>query len=347
MFVLAACVVAGWYFFFGPSPIEKSGRARQQSAPVVKTAKLEPRDLQRSLDVIGTLQADEEVVITPEISGRVTKLHFEEGERVAAGAPLLELDNTEWQAQLAKEAAEFELARLEEQRAQELLTSRGVAQAAYDTADAKRGVASAEMQLARSRLEKTIINAPFDGSLGVRNVSVGSLLEPGDEVVTLQRLDPVKIEFSVPEEYVALIRTGATVVFSVPGGGRSYEAKVYAIEPRVDPVTRTVLIRAKAGNPNRILLPGGFARVRVPLQTIEDALVIPPLALIPGLSKKSVFRLNQDIIEQVEVETGLRSEEGIEIRKGLSAGDVIVTGGVQQLRSGMRVEPASRQEPPA
>jgi len=337
LIVLSACGGSVWYVIGGPRQEHEEGQSRKSSRPVVETVVLQPQPLARTLDLIGTIQADEAVEVTTEVPGRVKTIGFEEGEAVKAGDLLVELESDEWGAQLARAEAEFELARIEEQRAKELLTNRGISQAAYDSASAERGVAKAEMQLARARLGKTRITAPFDGVMGIRAVSVGDLLSPGEEVAPLQRIDPIKLEFSLPEEYAPLVRLGDSVDFTIPGSSQAYTATVYTIEPLVDPVTRNVKVRAKAPNPNRTLLPGGFARVHLVIENLPDALLAPPLALIPGLTEQGVFRINGSQLEEVRVQTGLRTPNGIQIRSGLQPGDEIVISGVQQLRDGLEV----------
>jgi len=337
--ILGGCLVAVWLVFFGPKPESaRTVRTGGGTALRVETMVVEPQTLQQTLDLIGTFQADEFLPITSEISGRIVRIGFEEGEVVEQGAVLVELDDSEWRAQVAKETAEFELRLIEENRARELLRRQGVAQAALDTAAAERGVAQAEMQLARARLAKTRMEAPFEGVVGVRHQSVGSVIAPGEVVATLHRIDPIKLEFSVPEEYLPLIRVGQVVEFKTAGRPERQQAEIYVINPVVDPATRAVTIRARAENADFALLPGGFARVYLPLAPVEGALAVPPLVLLPGLAETMLFRLKDGRAERVAVTTGLRTAEVVEITSGLEAGDVVITTGVQQLRDGVPVE---------
>jgi len=329
LFVLPAC---------SKSAATKAPGKREPGKAVVLVRTLVPQDLVQSIDTVGNLLADEEVVVTSEIAGRVQSIGFTEGGAVKKGDVLLRLDDLEWKAELDRAKAELELATVEERRAAELLKRQGIAQASYDEAVAKRGVAQAQKELAAARLAKTVIEAPFDGLVGLRQISEGSLIAPGDRVVTLQRLDPIKLQFSIPEEYASYVSTGNLVHFSAPGLTGERTANIYSIEPRVDATTRTVAIRATLPNPEHLLMPGGYATVRVPLETIRQGLLVPALALIPGRSMNAVYVVREGVARLIKIETGPRTRDGIVATKGLQPGDELVISGVQQLRDGLEVD---------
>src|SRR5687767_2969779 len=181
------------------------------------------------------------------------------------------------------------------------------------------------------------IRAPFDGVVGLRFVSEGAFVNATTRVATLQRLDNLKIDFSVPEKYAGRIRIGAPITFTVAGGDQKAKGEIYAFDPRIDVITRTVLIRAICPNPEGRLLPGAFANVDVVLDQLNDALLVPAVAVVPGLSEKNVFVVDDGKAVRRAVETGMRTESMVQILSGLKAGDLVITSGLQQIRAGLPV----------
>jgi membrane fusion protein (multidrug efflux system) len=168
-------------------------------------------------------------------------------------------------------------------------------------------------------------------------VSEGSYVNAATKVATLQRIDQLKVDFSIPERYGNRIKPGATIEFSVAGETQTFKGKIYALDPRIDSTTRTILIRALCPNPERRLLPGAFANVEVVLAEFADALLVPAMAVVPGLNEKNVFVVEDGKAQQRKVETGTRTESTVHILSGLHAGDVVITSGLQQLRPGQAV----------
>lgn len=320
------------------APASGGGSRLQVSTFVVQAA-----PYTESVVSTGTLRADESVELQAEINGKIVSIAFTEGTRVHAGDLLVKLNDADLVAQLARSRFRKELATLREQRMARLAKEGVARREEYDTALNELNVQSAEMELIQAQLAKTEIRAPFDGVVGLRYVSVGAFVNANARIATLQRLERLKIDFSVPEKYAGHIRTGDAIRFTVAGGGKAFEGKVYAIDPRIDASTRTLLIRAECPNNSGRLLPGAFANVEITLARTENALLVPSVAVIPGLQETDVFVLADGKAERRSVQTGARTESRVQILSGLTAGDVVITSGLQQLRPGLPVLAASKE----
>jgi membrane fusion protein, multidrug efflux system len=310
----------------------RAGAALKVSAVVVEPARL--AEIVRST---GTLLPDEGVELQAEVSGRITAIHFTEGAPVRKGDLLVKLNDADLQARLTAARRELELAVRRERRAAELLEQSFVRQDEYDAVRNSVDAGAAEIELTEAQIAKTEIRAPFDGIAGLRFVSEGAIVGATTRIATLQRTEPLKIEFSVPERYAGRLEVGRPISFSVVGRGETFTGRVYAYDPRIDPATRTVLIRATCPNPNRRLLPGGFANVELTLAETADALLIPTVALMPDGNSTYVFVLDEGTADRRPVETGVRTDSRIQILAGLAPGDVVITSGLQQLRPGSPV----------
>lgn len=309
----------------------------------VETVTVQPQPFRETLSATGTLRARESASLQSEVAGVVTKIHFEEGQPVTAGALLVEIDDAEWRAQHERAKARVVLADANEKRQRELLTSGDLSQASYDETSANLRVARAELALVEAELEKTRIRAPFDGVVGLREVSVGSYLSPGAPIVRIAAVDALKLDFSLPERYQNLVRPGTTVRFTVSGRPGQFDGTVYALEPGVDAGTRSLLLRAEVPNPGGQLLPGAFADVSVVLDEVADALLVPAIALVPGVKQQTVFVFRDGTVEVREIETGIRTSEAVVVERGLAPGERVVVTGILQLRDGMTVDAVERQ----
>ena len=303
----------------------------------MRTVKLEPQRLDDIVRVTGELRANEEVELRAEEDGRVVALHFDEGQRVAAGELLVKINDADLQAELRRAQVQRAMAERREQRMEKLLAEQTVSQEVYDEARGRLSVLEAEIELIEARIAKTEVHAPFAGVLGLRTVSQGSYLTSAQVVATLQSLDPIKIDFAVPEKYASALGAGAEVELEVAGQAQTVTGRVYAVEPRIDAATRTVQVRAKAPNPDRRLLPGAFAEVRLVLERIDDALLVPSIALIPGLEATTVYVVEDGAAQPRQVQVGRRTAEQVQILDGLAAGDEVIVSGLQQLKPGVAV----------
>ena len=318
----------------------ESQTARPVAAPyLVEVTKVKPQAFRETLFATGTLRARESVTLQTERAGVVKEIRFEEGKPVKVGEVLVVIDDSDLQAQLASARAQLELAAATEKRDRELLrTDRLVSQAAYDQSLANLHVAEAEVRLIEAQIHKTRIEAPFDGVAGLRRVSVGAYVTSGTIIGMIQDIGALKLDFTLPERYLVNVRNARTVNIRVAGVNESLTGSIYALEPAIDVATRSLWVRAIVPNEEQQLLPGAFAEVEVVLGDIADAILIPPIALIPGLKEQKVLVHRDGQVEERAVETGLRTADSVQIVKGLRAGDELITSGILQLRPGMKVQ---------
>jgi membrane fusion protein (multidrug efflux system) len=285
----------------------------------------------------GTLRADEGVELQAEVNGKVVSINFKEGARVRRGDLLLKLNDADLHAQLTRAVFKRDLAELKERRLYELSKTGNVRQEDYDSSLNELNVQRAEVALTEALIAKTEIRAPFDGVVGLRFVSEGAFVNQTTRIATLQNVEQVKIDFVVSEKYMNRITLGGPVNFTVAGESRAFRGEIYAVDPRIDQATRTALVRARCENKNGRLLPGAFANVEFAVAEIADAILIPPVAVVSGVSEKNVFLIENGKAVRRGVQTGQRTETSVHITAGLKAGDVVITSGLQQLRSGIAV----------
>ncbi len=325
----AACSKPG-----GPLPGAGGGGP---PALTVEIFEVVTRPFNQSLRANGTLLPNEAVVLQSERSGFVTEILYTEGKPVPVGTILLRIDDTELRAELQRAEARLALEIATEQRQRGLLGQRGISAAAYDESLANLNIARAEAGLIRAQLAKTVIRAPFDGVPGLREVSVGSFLTPGTRIGTFQDVASLKIDFSVPERYRPFVQIGQSLKFRVAGQSGDFDATIYAIEPGIDVNTRSVLLRARVPNSEGQLQPGAFTEIEIALEEDPNAILIPSIALIPGLKRQTVFLYEEGKVVEREVAVGLRTADDVQIVEGLQPGDQVITTGILQLRPGMTV----------
>ena len=303
----------------------------------VQIEEVDAAPLVERLATTGNLLASEQVELVSEVAGKVTEVTFAEGRRVKAGQVLVRLDASELEAELERSHFRLELAEQRESRQRQLLDQGVISQADYDFALSELNVLRSEQRLIEAQLRKTEIRAPFAGSIGLRQVSPGTFLSPQTPIATLQAIDEIKIEFSAPEKYASRLQPGGRIEFSAKGIDQGFEGVIYAIEPRVDPETRSLTLRARCPNPEGRLLPGAFADVDLVIEEIPDALTVPSIAVIPELGGKKVYIEIDGKTEPRSVETGIRTRERVQIVSGLEIGDRVITSSIQQLRPGLEI----------
>lgn len=288
---------------------------------------------------IGTLRAEESVTIRPEIPGRVLDIGFREGQAVRQGDMIITLDPAEYQAQLAESAATTKLNQLNHERAHEMLKKRLTSQQEYDEALARLQVSLARQTLDQVRLDKTRLRAPFAGVLGLRKVSPGDYVDVGQDIVNLEAINTIKLDFRIPEIYLAQVKPGQQVKVQVDAfPNKSFTGEVYAIDPGMDEATRTIQLRARIPNTDRMLRPGMFAGAVLVLERREDTLLVPEQAIVPMGDNQFVFRVETGNAVLTRVELGQRREGKVEIRSGLDRGDVVITAGqMPKVRDGTPV----------
>ncbi len=304
----------------------------------VKAHILKPQRLDNNVITTGTLLANESVELKSETAGKVVKILFKEGSRVNKGDLLVKINDEELQAQLLGAKSALNLAEDNMARAKKLLEKQGISQQDYDAAANDLNVKKANLDLVKAQLDKTEIKAPFEGVIGLKYVSEGSFINSSTVIASLQDIDPVKIDFSIPEKYAGFVHIGDKIKFSVAGSGNSYSGTVFAIEPKIDETTRTLKIRAISPNTRGEILPGAFADVTLILKEIPDALMVPTQAIIPILKGQKVYLCRNGVVAQVEVKTGIRTDTEVQITEGLSPKDTVITTGILQLAPGMPVK---------
>ncbi len=318
----------------------KKSATASSSAPTplsVDAVVLKPRTVANKVYTTGTLIANEEVDLRSEITGKVSKIFFQEGANVGRHQLLLKLNDDELQAQKKRTESQLRLAELREARQRQLLAEKAASQEEYDVALNELNSLKAQLDVLKAQIDRTEIRAPFSGKVGLRYVSEGSYVSPSTRITTLQNSIPIKLDFAIPEKYASQVRIGDKVFFRVQSSSKVYEAKVYAIEARIDLNTRTIQLRAIHPNSNGELIAGSFADVELVLQELKDALMIPSEALVPDLKGHKVFIIRNSKVAEQPVEMGLRTEKEVQIVRGLSAGDTVLTTGVLQVRNGMTV----------
>lgn len=313
-----------------------------RTAAKVYAVVVSPKPFSDFLSLTGSIEANEVVSLRSEISGIVEALNFEEGKAVSAVQVLIRINDAELQAQLAQSKTRHSLAGENERRAKLLLEKEAISQEEYDIASADYRTAQSQIQVIDAQLAKTLIRAPFSGTIGLRNISKGSYITPTTDIAQLVNMSKVKLEFSIPEKYATKVKVNNTVQFAVQELEGTFNAKVYAIEPSVDVATRTLRVRAIADNKNNQLVPGTFANVTFPLETIEDGLLVPAEALIPIQNGRKLFVQKGGLAKEILVETGGRTDSAILITRGIAAGDTVLTSGVMSLRDGSPVKATVR-----
>lgn len=285
-----------------------------------------------NLEITGSIEANEAVTLRSEVAGLVTGIYFTEGSNVNKGAILVKINDRDIQAQLKEVLTRQNLSASNENRAKQLLEKGAISQEEYDTSFAELQALKAQVQLIRAQLAKTTITAPFSGKIGLRNISVGEYLTPNTTIANLLSANPVKIGFSIPEKYVSQLKNNSDIYFSIDGNNKTFTGKVFAIEPGINEQTRTLQIKALAANPNNELLPGSFAKVKLALSAIKDAMLIPTEAVIPVLKGKVVYVSKNGKAQQVAIETGTRTADQVLVLSGLSVGDTVLTTGAMALK---------------
>ena len=352
--LLLGATVAGayWKFVVVPgAPTAAGGPGGGPGGPVaVEVLPVRVGTAESTIDAVGSLASNESVVIRPEVDGRVVAISFAEGATVAKGTPLVELDSSIERAELAQAEAQRDLARSNFERAKELRRNNVGTQRALDEADAAVRTAEAQVDLARARLDKRSLEAPFEGTTGLRNVSPGEFVTAGTAIVNLEQLDPLKVDFRIPEVFLAALAPGQRITLAIDAfPEREFTGVVKAMNPLIDEAGRSIVVRAEIGNADRTLRPGLFARVRLTLAERANALFVPEQAIAPQGERTFVFTVEEQgegqpkVAKQTEVKLGNRRRGEVEVREGLTPGDVVITAGLLKVRDGVPVEP----QPPA
>lgn len=339
--VLTASAGAGLYWKYGAPPLGNGagGAAPAATAPgappavPIEAAKVSVGTITREIVAVGSLRSDESVIIRPEIAGRVVKILFNEGQRIEKGEPLLKLDDTTLRAQLEQARANEALAEANANRANTLARQGAGTERARDEAASNLRVTQAAVEVARAALEKTVIAAPFGGIVGLRAISVGAYVQPGQDIVNLENIDPIKVDFRIPEIYLQALQVGQTVAVSADAfPGRSFNGTVYAIDPQVDVNGRSIQLRARIPNPDLILRPGQFVRLALKIDEARNAVSVPEEAILPRGNDLFVYKVIEGKAVLAPVKAGKRAKGMVEIVEGLAPDEMVVTAGHMKIR---------------
>lgn len=317
----------------------------EQQAPLVEVTQPERALVRDELVTFGSLRSDESVMIRPEIEGRIASLHFREGEAVKGGELLVSLDDSITRAELAQAQANLELAEKSYQRTQ-MLFKRGASNAqAQDEAQSQQQAARASLALAQARLDKTQVRAPYDGVLGLRQVSVGDYLSAGQDMVNLEVLDPLKVDFRIPQKAVSQVGVGQVIELSLDAyPGERFKGTIIALNPRLDEVGRSQAIRAQIGNSDHRLKPGQFVKVSVILAERPQALLVPEEAVMPTGQLLFVNLVVDGKVERRQIRIGQRQRGRAEVVEGLSGDETVISAGWQKVEPGAAVRTVVRGE---
>jgi membrane fusion protein (multidrug efflux system) len=334
-----------------PAKAAAAPAAPAKAAPqgvVVEATRVAMLKLPQALTAVGSLRSDETVILRPEVAGRISEILFKEGERVSKGDVLVRLDDSVQRADLDKARANLTLAKTKFERAVDLRRKGFLSSQAEEESENNLKVAQADAELMQARLSKTALLAPFSGTIGLRQVSVGDYVKEGQDLVNLESLDPLKVDFRVPEVAMSQVKDGQTLQVTLDAlPDKVYDGRVYAINPLLDANGRALVIRAQVHNKDGGLRPGMFARVRLFTSGIQDTLVVPEESLFPVGDDKYVYKVVDGKATRQKIQIGARREGRVEVVNGLTAEDVVVTAGVIKLREGVAVRVANTPSPAA
>lgn len=353
---VAGLVALGGYAYYAnyvtpaqPRPAPGASGGKPGGAPAggppggfaigVETVKVVAVPFRDDVSAVGSLKSNESVVLRPEIAGRIAAIHFREGTPVGKGALLVALDASTQNAELRQAEASLALARANYRRTEDLYEKKFVSERAKDEAAVNLQVLQAALTLAQARQQKTRIRAPFAGIVGIRNVSVGDYVKEGQELINIEDVSTLKVDFRLPESFFSRLQKGQAIEVATDAvPGQSFKGTVDAIDPLLDASGRAVSLRARLPNPELKLRPGMFARVRLAFAGERRGLAVPEEALVPSGNENFVFKAVEGKAQRVSVTLGQRRGAMVEIVEGLQEGDEVVTAGQLKLRDGVPVK---------
>jgi membrane fusion protein (multidrug efflux system) len=318
------------------APEKKDGKGGGKQLNV-RAVVMKEQMLTDELFVSGSIIPDEEVNLSFETSGKITDIYFREGARVTKGELLAKINDAPLQAELSRLEAQLKLYQDRLYRQNALLEKEAVSQEAFQEAQTNLATLQAEIDMVEAKIAQTELRAPFDGVLGLREVSQGTYASPTTTVAKLTKTNPLKVEFAVPERYAGMLEAGNELTFTVEGDIEKRSAKLYATDSHVDSDTRTYTVRALYNNADGALVPGRYVSVSLMTQEFGNAIAVPSQAIISEMGKDKVFVYRNGAAESVEITKGLRTEKYVQVLRGLSVGDTVITTGTMQLRVGQKV----------
>lgn len=290
--------------------------------------------IDQTITISGTLKPLEETVLMPEVAGRIIKINLLEGKFVKKGTLLIKLFDDDLQAQLQKSLAQLQIAEQTRERQNELIKVNGISQSDYDQAVLQVNSIRADIEVLKVQIRKTEVIAPFDGVIGLRDISLGAEVTPATALATIRSEKQLKLDFSVPEKYSSQVKSGDMVHFTIQGDDKKYDATVIATEEGIEPTTRNLKVRALIDMKNITLVPGAFADVELRLNENKNALMVPTQAIIPTDRDKQVIVAKSGKARFISVVTSVRQDSMIEVTNGLKPGDTIVITGIPFIKPG-------------
>lgn len=318
---------------------EEKEDLKAQKAPVVTVDVVEIKagEVLRSIAIPGSVIPNEQVDVYSEVSGRIQRIAFKEGQSVAKGTVLIQVDSDILKAQKAQLMVEQDLAQKDEARKKSLYQSKGISLQDYEVAQSALANSKAKLDLLNVQISKATIRAPFSGKIGLRHVSEGAFISSSTLITSIVQENPVKIEFSVPEKYARNVKIGQIIQFKTDGDSKSYTGKVYAFEPRIDEGTRMMTVRASLPNPGG-LIAGSFVSISYDMGKEENAFMVPTESIIPVLKGQKVFVVRNGLVEEVAVEIGIRTPDKVQVIGNLKEGDKVLISGLLAVRAGAPVK---------
>lgn len=304
----------------------------------VKVQLVDQWPIEQELVLTGTLTASEEVQLSTEASGIISKLYLPQGKMVQQGQLLVKINDSELMARLSRLQAEEGLADAQEKRKLALLKINSISKDEYDESLNRLQLIRADKHILQTQIDKTEIRAPFTGLLGLKNISKGSFVQPGSPIAQLVVMDPIYLDFSLSEKYARALKQGQTVQFFVDGKETAFKGSIIAWDATMDPTDRSLKVRAECRNLGNQLKPGGYARIEFPMLQEEHGIMIPNEALIPILKGYKVFLVKNGAAKEQIVKTGFRDAKNVLIKEGLQKGDSLIVTGMLRLRDGSPVK---------
>jgi membrane fusion protein (multidrug efflux system) len=296
-----------------------------------------PQPLDNVVRSSGTVLPSESVDLVTEAAGRIERISFHEGSHVRKNDILVKINDDDLQAQLRKTELQIQLASDQETRQQQLFDKNAISKEQYDIALNQVNTLKADRDNLLAAIRKREVRAPFDGIIGLRYVSEGGYVSQTTRIASIQKVNPLKVDFAIPEKYADQVALGDRVQFSSDEPKLEFAGKVYAIEPRIDPSMGTLQLRALCDNRSEKVTPGAYVHIELRLKQIPDALMVPSQAVIPVLKGQTVLVRKNGVVVSVPVKTGIRTATSVQITGGLSPGDTVLTTGIMQARPGMPV----------
>jgi membrane fusion protein, multidrug efflux system len=332
------------YFFIScgngkkDTPVQNGGAGAKSPPLTVDALVISGESISADIEVPGTILPNETTEIHPEVSGRVVQLNLKEGGFVNKGALLAKLYDSDLQAQLKKLQVQLKIAEQTEDRQNQLLKIQGISQQDYDLSLLQVNNIKADMEIMRTSISKTEIRAPFNGKLGLKNISPGAYITPITNITTISQVSQLKLQFTVPERYSAQIKNGQVIQFTIDGSAKIFTANVSAAEVAIEETTRSLAVRSVIRGRDALLVPGAFAKVKIVLGKNEQAMMIPTGAVIPQGRKKMIYVFNGGKAKSADITTGVRDSSRVQVLSGLNFGDTVITSGILYLRQGSDVK---------